>query len=163
MFEVMQNNTSMAVLMFISRLLLSSRLLVEDDSVVLGLEPLHCVLLDEAVRTTHAVLAAPPLSNVLAGAAKHHVEVHAIDSNAGVVLYSQIDMFQYSKPKVSSVREIFPLEFIFFDLEASFQNLLGLRTSYCAVDSDLFIPSYSERSDSVSGFGKYRSLPGQSL
>ena len=57
----------------------------EDDSVVLCLEPLHGVLLVETVRTSNAPSLAAPVTNILTGATKDYVEVHAVDTNAGVV------------------------------------------------------------------------------
>ena len=61
------------------------RLAGEDDTVVLGLEPLHGVLLGEAVGETDVSGLAPPVPHVHAGPAQHHVEVHAVDTNARVI------------------------------------------------------------------------------
>ena len=66
----------------ISRYLL---LAVEDDSVKLGLEPLHGVLLGEPVGETNTAGLATSVTNVHARPSQDNVEVHAVDSNAGVV------------------------------------------------------------------------------
>ena len=66
----------------ISRLLL---LAVQDDAVVLGLEPLHGVLLVQPVRVANPAGLTAPVTNIHARPAHHHVEVHAVDTNAGVV------------------------------------------------------------------------------
>ena len=66
----------------ISRYLLFA---VEDDAVKLGLEPLHGVLLGQPVRESHAASLATPVTNIHAGSTEDNVEVHAVDSNAGVV------------------------------------------------------------------------------
>ena len=60
-------------------------LAVQDDSVVLGLEPLHGVLLGQPVLEAHVASLAAPVADIHAGSAHHHVEVHAIDTDAGVV------------------------------------------------------------------------------
>ena len=58
---------------------------VEDDAVELGLEPLHGVLLGQSVRKSHTASLATPVTNIHAGSAEDNVEVHAVDTNAGVV------------------------------------------------------------------------------
>ena len=60
-------------------------LAVEDDSVVLGLEPLHGVLLGQPVGEPNSPGLAAPVADVHAGPAHDHVEVHTVDSDAGVV------------------------------------------------------------------------------
>ncbi len=57
----------------------------EKESYLLGLEPFHCVLLDEAVGEADMSDLAAPVRHVQAGATQHHVEVHAVDADAGVV------------------------------------------------------------------------------
>ena len=66
----------------ISRFLL---LAVEDDTVKLGLEPLHGVLLGEPVGKSNAASFATSVTNIHAWSSKDNVEVHAVDTNAGVV------------------------------------------------------------------------------
>ena len=58
---------------------------VEDDAVKLGLEPLHGVLLGQSVGEPHTASLAAPVADIHAGSAHHHVKVHAIDTDAGVV------------------------------------------------------------------------------
>ena len=70
------------LLNMISRLLL---LAVQDDAVVLGLEPLHGVLLGQPVGEADPPSLAAPVTDVHARPSHHHVEVHAVDTNAGVV------------------------------------------------------------------------------
>ena len=66
----------------ISRFLL---LAVEDDTVKLGLEPLHGVLLGEPVGKSNSPSFATSVTNIHARSSKDNVEVHAVDTNAGVV------------------------------------------------------------------------------
>ena len=60
-------------------------LAVEDDTVILGLEPLHGVLLGQPMLEANASSLAAPVSHVHTGPAHHHVEVHAVDTDARVV------------------------------------------------------------------------------
>ena len=53
---------------------------VEDDPVVLGLEPLHGVVLDQLLRGADASRLPPAVAHVGAGSAQHDVEVHAVDA-----------------------------------------------------------------------------------
>ena len=66
----------------ISRYLL---LAVEDDAVKLGLEPLHGILLSKSVGEPNTASLATPVTNVHARPPEHNVEVHAVDTNAGVI------------------------------------------------------------------------------
>ena len=66
----------------ISRYLLFA---VEDDAVKLGLEPLHGVLLGQPVGEPHTASLAAPVADVHAGPAEDNVEVHTVDTNAGIV------------------------------------------------------------------------------
>ena len=57
----------------------------EDHTVVFGLEPLHGILLGQPVLEAHVTSLTAPVTDIHAGPAHHHVEVHAVDTNAGVV------------------------------------------------------------------------------
>jgi hypothetical protein len=52
---------------------------------LLGLEPLHGVLLGEPVGESNMASLPPPVQHIHTGPAQHHIEVHAVDTNAGVV------------------------------------------------------------------------------
>ena len=60
-------------------------LLVEDNTVVLSLEPLHGVLLGQPVLEAHVASLATSVADIHAGSSHHHVEVHAVDTDAGVI------------------------------------------------------------------------------
>ena len=72
-------------------------LLVEDNTVVLGLEPLHGVLLGQPVLEAHAAALAAPVADVHAGPSHHHVEVHTVDTDARVVPDRNISLQQAFK------------------------------------------------------------------
>ena len=65
--------------------MIAGLLLVEDDAVVLGLEPLHGVLLVQPVLRADPAGLAAPVADIEAGSAHHDVEVHAVDADAGVI------------------------------------------------------------------------------
>ena len=60
-------------------------LAVEDDSIVLGLEPLHGVLLGESVLESNTSSLATSVADIHAGSSHDHVEVHTIDTDAWVI------------------------------------------------------------------------------
>ena len=65
------------------RLLL--RLAVEDDTIVLCLEPLHGVVLDKSVGEANSSSLLAPVTDIQARSSQNDVEVHAIDTDAGIV------------------------------------------------------------------------------
>merc|ERR550517_1238453 len=138
-------------------------LAVEDDSVVLGLEPLHGVLLGQPVGEPNSAGLAAPVTDVHAGSAHDHVEVHTVDSNAGIVLDAQVDVLLDTKPKVAVLREVLSPQLVLLHLQSPLENLLGLGTPDGAVDGDLLVPPDTETTDSVAGFAEHRGLPCQRL
>ena len=66
----------------ISRYLL---FVIEDDAVKLGLEPLHGILLGQPVGKSNTSSLATPVTNVHPGPAEDNIEVHAVDTNTGVI------------------------------------------------------------------------------
>ena len=98
---------------FLARILLS----VEDDTVILGLEPFHSIVLCESVGETNAAGLALPVSDIHARAAEDDVKVHTIDTDMGIVLDSQIDVFLDTETKVSIFREVLTTQLVFTDLK----------------------------------------------
>ena len=60
-------------------------LAAEDDTVILGLEPLHGVLLGQAVREPNVSNLAAPVLDIHARTAKDNIEVHSVDTYAWIV------------------------------------------------------------------------------
>jgi len=135
----------------------------EDDTVVLLLEPLHRVLLGDAVVDAHAALPAPAVRDVEAGAAEHHVEVEAVDADAGVVLDAQIDVLLDAEPEVARVGEVALAQLVLAHLEAALEDLLGLGAAHRAVDGDLLVTSDAEAAHRVAGLGEDGRLARQLL
>ncbi len=90
---------------------------VQDDTVVLGLEPLHCLILDQTVREPDGADLSSPVSHVHTGPAQNDVEVHAVDTDGGVVLDTQVDVLLDAESEVSVVRKVFASQLVFANLE----------------------------------------------
>ena len=71
----------------------------------------------------------PPVSDPVTWTSQHDVEVHSVDTNAGIVLDSEIDMLVDSESEVALVRETSLPELVFLDLEASLEDLLCLGST----------------------------------
>merc|ERR1712170_228009 len=101
----------------------------------------------------------PPLRDIVSGSVEDDVEVHAVDTDAGVVLDSQIDVLLDTEAKVTGLTEIVTSQLVLAHLESPLQDLLGLSSTHRAVHSDLLISSDSKRSHGVAGLGEDRGLP----
>ena len=66
--------------------------LVQKNPIVLGLEPLHAILLLELVGTTDLANLQLAILHAAAGAGQMHVEIHAIDASSRVVFDAQVDV-----------------------------------------------------------------------
>lgn len=66
-----------------------------------------------------------------------------------------------SKPKVTRLTKVPPLQLILLNLQRPLQNLLRLGSSNRHVHRDLFVTTDRERTDRVSGFGGDGGLTGE--
>ena len=89
---------------------------IEDDSVVLGLEPLHGLVLDQPVRRSDDSDLPPSVSDVHAGPAEHDVEVHAVNADGRVVLDAQVDVFLDAEPEVAVGGKVLTTQLVFAHL-----------------------------------------------
>lgn len=99
-------------------------------------------------------------------------EVHAVDTDTGVVLDAEIDVLADTEAEVAGLGEVALAELILLDLEATLDDLLGLFsvssvavrpwTDYSGakthlgatdgdVDGDLFVTADTEVTDGVAG------------
>jgi len=101
--------------------------------------------------------------DIHARASKDNIEVHTVDTNAWIVLDSQVDVLLDTETEVPVSGEVFLPQLVFLDLEPTFQNLFGLGPPDSAVNGDLFIPSDTKRSDGVAGLGEDWGLTSQRL
>lgn len=86
------------------------------------MEPLHGILLGESVSETNYSNFPSPVSYIESGPTKYYVEVKTIDSDGGVVLDTQVNVFLDSKAKVARVRKVLTTKFVFPDLSTSHQS-----------------------------------------
>merc|ERR1719228_1202799 len=98
-------------------------LLVKNDSVILGLEPLHGVLLGESVLESNTSSLATSVADVHAGSSHYHVEVHTIDTDAWIILDAKINVFLDTKSKVSILGEVLPSQFVLLNLQSTLKDL----------------------------------------
>ena len=57
------------------------------------------------------------VTHVHAGAAQHHIEVHAVDTDGGVVLDAQVDVLLDAKTEVAVLREVVAAQLVLADLK----------------------------------------------
>ena len=79
------------------------------------------------------------------------VEVHAVDTNTGVVLDTQVNVLGDTEAEVAGLGEVALLQFVLLDLEATLEDLLSLGTTDGNVDGDLFVTTDTEGTDGVTG------------
>jgi hypothetical protein len=80
------------------------------------------------------------------------VEVHAVNTDRGVVLDTQIDVLRDTEAEVASLTEVTLPEFIFLDFEASLEDFLCLWAADGDVDGDLLVTADTEGTDSEACF-----------
>jgi hypothetical protein len=122
-----------------------------DDGVEALLEPLDGVIAADAVAGTDSALAAAAAGDALTGAGHAAVEVHAVDTDAGVVLDAEIDVLRDTEAEVAGLAEVALAELVLLDLEATLEDLLSLGAADGDVDRDLFVTANAERADGVPG------------
>ena len=79
------------------------------------------------------------------------VEVHTVDTNAGVVLDTQVDVLADTEAEVTGLGEVPFSQFVLLDLETTLENLLGLGATDGNVNGDLFVTTDTEGTDGVAG------------
>lgn len=143
--------------------LLETTLVVEDDAVEPLLEPRLSFLLADLVADADGTTLDLALGDTSAGSSELNVEVHTVDTSAGVVLDTEINVLLDAKAKVAGVREVLTLKLVFLDLKTLLEDLLGLLAADGAVAGDLLIPTNVEASDGVSGLREDGLLVSQGL
>merc|ERR1712122_240360 len=136
-------------------------LLISQDAIKFGLEPLLSFLLaDFMFRSDSGVLGAP-VSNSVPGPTQDYIKVHTVDTNTGVVLDTQVDMFIDTETEVALLGETSLPQLVLLDLEATLQDLLSFGTAHRAPTRDLFVTSDTKGSDGEASFGEAGFLTGQ--
>lgn len=100
---------------------------------------------------TDPALGAAAADDTLTRAGHAAVEVHAVDTDTGVVLDSEVDVLADTEAEVAGLAEVALAELVLLDLEATLENLLGLGATDGDVDRDLFVTTDTEGTDGVTG------------
>lgn len=93
--------------------------------------------------------------------AQHNVKVQTVDTDRRIVLDTQINVFLDTETKVAGGGEVVTSQLVFAHFEATFQDLLGLGTTHCAMDSDFLITPDTERTHSVTSLREHWLLTSQ--
>ena len=103
-----------------------SQALLPDNAVEALLEPLDSLVALDAVAEANGGLHAAAAGDALTGAGHAAVEVHAVDTDRGVVLDAKIDVLADTEAEVAGLREVALAELVLLDLEATLEDLLSL-------------------------------------
>ena len=125
--------------------------LVQDDSVVLLLEPLHSLLAGHLVRITEVSTSGLSLRHTTTRTSQLDVEIHTENTGVGVVLDSEINVLVNTKSEVSRVREVLLHQLVLLHLQTALQNLESLLTTNGDVHRDLLVTADGERTDGETG------------
>lgn len=104
-----------------------------DNAVEAALEPLEGLLALDAVLEADAALHPAAAGDAVTGAGHADVEVHAVDTDRGVVLDAEIDVLADAEAEVAGLGEVALAELILLDLEATLDDLLGLFVALSVV------------------------------
>lgn len=131
---------------------------LSDNAVEAGLEPADSLVALDAVGRANGGLHAAAAGDALTRAGHAAVEVHAVDTDRGVVLDAEIDVLGDTEAEVASLGEVALAELVLLDLEATLENLLGLGATDGDVDGDLFVTTDTEGTDGVTSLAWIRGL-----
>ena len=99
---------------------------LSDDTIEARLEPLDGLITLDAVRGTDLGLCSATAGDTLTRSGHAAVEVHAVDTDGGVVLDTEIDVLADTETEVAGLGEVALAELVLLDLEATLENLLSL-------------------------------------
>ena len=126
-------------------------------------QPLHAVLLAEPVGRSHLALAELAVLDAAAWTGQVHVEVHAVDASARIVLDAQVDMLGDTKAEAAVAGKVLFPQLVLLDLQPLLQDLLCLLTADCDVASDLLVPTDTPLADGHASLGEDWLLLGELL
>lgn len=108
---------------------------------------------DVLTGTSPATVSHPAIAiAIICGIYSHAaVEVHTVDTNAGVVLDTQVDVLGDTETEVAGRGEVALLQLVLLDLEATLEDLLRLGATDSNVDGNLFVTADTEGTDGVAG------------
>ena len=135
----------------------------QDDTIETLLEPAHRVLLLDTVLEAHPRLLLLPPRYTRTRTAHDDVEVHAEDTDRGVVPRPKIDVLLDAEPEVARLGEVLAFELVLLDLQATLEDLLRLRPADGDMHGDLLVTTDTELTDGVPRLGGDGGLAGELL
>ena len=124
---------------------------VQNDTVVLLLEPLHRLLASHLVRVTNSATLSLSLRHTTTRTRQLDVEIHTEDTRVRVVLDTQIDVLLNTKTEVARVREVLLHQLVLLHLQTTLQNLKSLLATDGRVDRDLLVTTNREGTNGETG------------
>ena len=126
--------------------------LVENDAIVLLLEPLHGLLASHLVRVAKSASLGLSLRHATTGASQLHVEIHTEDTGVGVVLDTEINVLLNTETEVARVGEVLLHQLVLLHLQTALQDLQSLLATNGRVDGDLLITTDGEGTDGETSY-----------
>ena len=126
--------------------------LVQNDSIVRLLEPLHGLLASHLVRIADAAALSLTLAHTATRAGQLHVEIHTEDTGVGIVLDTQIDVLLNTKTEVSGVGEVSLHQLVLLHLQTTLQNLQSLLTTNGGMHGDFLVTTDGEGTDGEASY-----------
>lgn len=120
-----------------------------NDTLEASLEPFDNLITFDLVGSSNLGLCSATSSDTSSRTGHAGKEIHSVNTNGWVVLNTKINVLRNTKTEVSSLGKVALAKFILLDLETTFKNFLGLRSSDGDVDSDLLVSTDTESTDGV--------------
>ena len=102
---------------------------LHNNALILLLKPSNSILFADLVFNSNSSWSDLASGDSVSRSDKDNVEVHAEDTCGRIVLKTKIDVLSNSESETTSVGEVHFLQFVFFDLEASVEDFVGLEAA----------------------------------
>jgi hypothetical protein len=116
------------------------------------LEPLNTIVPSHNMRLPNLRLRPSSPRNPRPRPSHTTIKVHTIDTDRRVVFDAQVDVFTDAEAEVPRLGEVLLAQFVFFDLEAAFEDFFGFGPADGDVHGDLFVATDAEAADCVASF-----------
>ena len=130
----------------------------QDDTIKPSFKPAHRVLFLDAMREPDPCLLLLPPRDARTRAAHDDVEVHAKDTDRGVVPRAEVDVLLDAKAKVARLAKVLPAELVLLHLEPALEDLLRLGPPDRDVHRDLLVAPDAKVPHGVPRLGRHGRL-----
>ena len=113
--------------------------LIQNNSIVCLLEPLHSFLPRNLVRVTNVAALSLSLAHTTSRTRQLHIEIHTENTCVRIILNTEIDMLLNTKAEVSRLREVSLHQLVFLHLQTALKDFKGLLASNRGMHRDLLI------------------------